>query len=96
MDFSALDCRDSSDVREALEFRDTPKHGRWLNIAENEWSSLTRQCLNGRCIGDLKALRNETTAWHTASNHKQRGIDGQFQVDDARIKLKSLYPNSLA
>ena len=75
-----------------LDFRYTPKHGSWLNIAENELSSLTRQCLKGRRLGDLCSLRAETTAWHQASNHKQRGVDWQFKIGDARRKLKSLYP----
>jgi hypothetical protein len=75
-----------------LEFIYTPKHGSWLNIAENELSSLTRQCLKGRRLGDLAVLRTETTAWHQANNAKQRGVDWQFQIADARGKLKSLYP----
>jgi hypothetical protein len=78
-----------------LDFRPTPKHGSWLNIAENELSSLTRQCLKGRRIGDIKILRQETQAWHKASNQKQRGVDWQFKIGDARRKLKSLYPKIL-
>jgi len=78
-----------------LEFRYTPKHGSWLNIAENELSSLTRQCLKGRRLGDIELLRTETQAWHQASNKKQRGVDWQFKIDDARQKLKSLYPKIL-
>jgi hypothetical protein len=78
-----------------LDFRYTPKHGSWLNIAENELSSLTRQCLKGRRLGDIELLRRETTAWHEASNHKQRGVDWQFKITDARRKLKSLYPKIL-
>ncbi len=75
-----------------LDFRFTPKHGSWLNISENELSSMTRQCLNGRRIGSIKQLREETKAWAVASNRKQRGVDWQFTVNDARNKLKSLYP----
>ncbi len=75
-----------------LDFRFTPKHGSWLNISENELSSMTRQCLNGRRIGDIEQLREETQAWATASNNKQRGVDWQFTINDARSKLKSLYP----
>lgn len=56
-------------------------------------SALTRQCLRGRRIPDITTLQREVTAWEKASNEKQRGIDWQFQVDDARAKLKSLYPN---
>jgi len=75
-----------------LDFRFTPKHGSWLNISENELSSMTRQCLKGRRIGDIEKLRNETQAWAAASNDKQRGVDWQFTINDARNKLKSLYP----
>jgi DDE superfamily endonuclease len=78
-----------------LDFRYTPKHGSWLNIAENELSSMTRQCLKGRRLGDIQSLRSETTAWHQASNSKQRGVDWQFKVEDARRKLKNLYPKIL-
>src|SRR5262249_58920831 len=75
-----------------LDFRPTPKHGSWLNIAENELSSLSRQCLKGRRIGDIKLLRTETQAGHEASNHKQGGVDWKLKIDDARRKLTSLYP----
>lgn len=75
-----------------LEFRHTPKHGSWLNIAENELSSMTRQCVRNRRFATIDLLRTETTAWHTRSNVKQRGVDWQFKVGDARRKLKSIYP----
>jgi hypothetical protein len=75
-----------------IEFRHTPKHGSWLNIAENELSSLTRQCVAGRRFGDIETLRTETAAWSTDVNNTQRGVDWQMKVDDARIKLKSVYP----
>lgn len=75
-----------------VEFRHTPKHGSWLNIAENELSSMTRQCVSGRRFATIDLLRQETTAWHERSNDKQRGVDWQFRIDDARMKLKSVYP----
>lgn len=75
-----------------LEFRHTPKHGSWLNIAENELSSMTRQCLKHRRFATINALRKETAAWHQHSNARQRGVDWQFKIDDARVKLKSVYP----
>jgi hypothetical protein len=78
-----------------IELHHTPKHGSWLNIAENELSSLTRQCVAGRRFGDLPALQSEVTAWSTDVNSTQRGVDWQMKVDDARIKLKSVYPRSL-
>ncbi len=75
-----------------LDFCHTPKHGSWLNIAENELSSMTRQCITGRRFATIELLREETTAWHKHSNDRQRGVDWQFKVDDARVKLKSVYP----
>jgi hypothetical protein len=75
-----------------LDFRYTPKHGSWLNIAENELSSLTRQCLRGRRLGDIQLLREETTAWERFSNDRQRGVEWHFKITDARTKLRSLYP----
>ena len=66
------------------EFHYTPKHGSWLNIAENELSSMTRQCVAGRRLGSSKQLREETSAWHEDINETQRGVDGQMKVDDAR------------
>lgn len=76
-----------------IEFRHTPKHGSWLNIAENELSSLTRQCVAGRRIGDIETLKEETAAWFSDVNSRQRGVDWQMKIDDARCKLKSVYPN---
>ncbi len=75
-----------------IQFCYTPKHGSWLNIAENELSSLTRQCVGGRRMGDVETLRAEITAWSTDVNDAQRGVDWQMKIDDARCKLKSVYP----
>ena len=74
-----------------LEIHYTPKHGSWLNIAEIELSALTRQCLNRR-IPDMDTLRSETRTWERRRNEKQKGVDWQFTTDNARIKLKRLYP----
>ena len=75
-----------------IEFCHTPKHGSWLNVAENELSSLTRQCIGGRRIGDLKTLQVRIAAWSQDINKTQRGVDWQMKLDDARCKLKSVYP----
>jgi hypothetical protein len=75
-----------------LEFCYTPKHGSWLNIAENELSSMTRQCVTGRRFEAIDDLSTQTTAWHEYSNEHQRGVDWQFKIGDARVKLKSIYP----
>lgn len=75
-----------------IEFCYTPKHGSWLNIAECELSAMTRQSLDGRRIGDLAALRAEIAAWSADINTRQRGVEWQMKVADARCKLKSVYP----
>ena len=80
---------------ERIEFHYTPKHGSWLNIAENELSSMTGQCLKDRKMTDIDMLRKETSAWATNSNKKQRGVNWQFKVENARQKLRSLYPKNV-
>jgi len=75
-----------------IEFCYTPKHGSWLNVAECELSCLTSQCLSGRRIGELLLLQSEIAIWSEKTNAKQRGVDWQFRIGDARTKLKRLYP----
>lgn len=75
-----------------LEYCHTPKHGSWLNIAENELSSMTRQSVTGRRFATIEDLRKQLTAWQDYTNAKQRTVDWQFKVEDARVKLKSIYP----
>ena len=75
-----------------IEFCHTPKHGSWLNVAECELSCLTSQCLSGRRIGELTLLQTEIGTWSNKTNAKQRGVDWQFRIEDARVKLKRLYP----
>ena len=53
---------------------------------------MTRQCLSERRIGNIETLQNEIKAWSTRVNHKQRGVDWQMNIRDARGKLKSVYP----
>lgn len=78
-------------LAERLEIHHTPKHGSWLNIAENELSALTRQCLDRR-IPEREILERETAAWYTERNQAQKSVDWQFSTADARIRLKRLYP----
>ena len=75
-----------------LEFHDAPRHGSWLNIAANELSWLTRQCISGRRIGSEIELCPETTAWTEATNLKQTGVEWHLKINDARIKLWSVCP----
>jgi len=78
-----------------LEIHYTPKHGSWLNIAEIELSALSIQCLGDRRIPSIESLNEQLLAWHTIRNISQKGVDWQFTTDDARIKLKHLYPGEL-
>ena len=75
-----------------LEIHHTPKHGSWHNIAEIELSAFTRQCLSGRRIGDLDMLRFEADKWERTRNGNQKSVDWQFTAQDARVKLRRLYP----
>jgi hypothetical protein len=79
-------------LAQRLEFHYTPKHGSWLNIAECELSALAAQCLGDRRIPTIEALNEELSAWNTRRNETQKGVDWQFTAEDARIKLKRLYP----
>ncbi len=74
-----------------LEIHYTPKHGSWLDIAEIELSVFTKQCLDRR-LEDIDTLRREAAAWANRRNAARAVVDWQFTTDDARIKLKRLYP----
>ena len=75
-----------------LEMHFTPKHGSWLNIAEIELSAMAAQCLGKRRISSIEELNRNLLAWHSVRNNRQKGVDWHFTTDDARIKLKRLYP----
>lgn len=79
-------------LAQRLEIHYTPKHGSWLDIAEIELSALGRQCLKSRRIDSLEVMNNELKSWYVDRNHNQRGVDWQFTAEDARIKLRRLYP----
>ena len=89
--YSAFPPEKAKQLAERLEIHYTPKHGSWLNIAEIELSVLKRQCLAGR-IDCIEKMRSEVAAWNTDRNHRQTQVDWQFRTDEARVKLKRLYP----
>lgn len=90
--YEAFEPQEAHRLAKRLEIHYTPKHGSWLNIAEIELSVLTNQCLNNRYISDIQTLAKETKAWEKNRNETQKGVDWQFTTNDARIKLKHLYP----
>jgi transposase len=79
-------------ILDKLEFHYTPKHGSWLNMAEIEFSVLSRQYLDQR-IGDKETLIREIGAWQKERNEKWVKMEWRFTTADARIKLKRLYPS---
>ncbi len=75
-----------------VEFHYTPKHGSWLNMAEIEFSLLSRQCLSDR-MADREHLGQEVNAWVRQRNSKNSEMNWRFTTEGARIKLKHLYPS---
>jgi hypothetical protein len=93
--YETFDPSHARSLARRLEIVPTPKHGSWLNIAENELSALTVQCVRGRRFGTIEELRQEVMAWAMECNAHQKGVHWQFTTGDARIKLQSLYPKFL-
>jgi len=89
--YEAFEPAEALRIANKIELIHTPKHGSWLNIAECELSVLSRQCLSRR-IAQRQTIANESHVWTTARNARQTGVDWQFTTDNARIKLKRLYP----
>jgi len=87
----AFDPETARKLAKRLEIHYTPKPGSWLNIAEIELGAMTKQCLDRR-IPSLMELRFELREWESSRNIKQKGVVWQFTTDDARIKLRRLYP----
>lgn len=89
--YEAFKPQEAQRLASRLEIHHTPKHGSWLNMAEIELSVLKGQCLNRR-IAERSTVESEILAWENHRNSKMKMINWQFTTDDARIKLKSLYP----
>jgi len=81
-------------LADKLEVHYTPRHGSWLNMAEIELSVLARQCLSER-MDDKENLKEQVAAWQVRRNASAVTIDWRFTTEDARIKLKRLYPTIL-
>ena len=78
-----------------IEFHYTPKHGSWLNIAESELGSMAIQALGNRRINSVDFLNEILSYWQLDRNSRQKGVNWQFTNEQARIKLKRLYPKPL-
>jgi hypothetical protein len=92
--YEAFSPQEALRLKERIEWHYTPKHGSWLNMAEIEIGVAQHQCLDRR-IAEQSALDHELQAWAKRRNAQQCGTDWQFTTQDARIKLKRLYPSTL-
>jgi hypothetical protein len=89
--YQAFPAPEARRLVERFEWVYTPKHGSWLDLAESELAVLTSQCLDRR-IPDQKTLTREVAAWAKHRNLRHAKADWHFTTDDARVKLKHLYP----
>jgi transposase len=90
--YETFDPEEARRLANKLEIHYTPKHGSWLNMAEIELSVLSRQCLDRR-VADFESLQAEARAWQERRDAAGNKIDWRFSTEDARIKLKRLYPS---
>lgn len=90
--YEAFPAEKAREIVRRIEFHHTPKHGSWLNVAECELSAMTSQCINNRRFGCIEWLEQELLAWAHKTNQTQRGVNWQFSIENARHKLKSIYP----
>jgi hypothetical protein len=90
--YQAFEPEEARRLWERFEVHYTPKHGSWLNMAEIELSVLARQCL-GQRFADRASLEAAVLAWQVDRNERGIEIDWQFTTQDARIRLKHLYPS---
>jgi hypothetical protein len=91
--YAAFGPAEAKRLPDKLELHDTPRHGSWLNMAEIELAMLAGQCLDRR-LADQATLEREVAAWQAARNRAGRGVNWRFTTEDARIKLKHLYPTT--
>src|SRR5215207_8962300 len=91
--YEAFEPAEAKRLADRLELHYTPRHGSWLNMAEIELSILAGQCLDRR-LADQATLEREVLAWQAARNRAGRGVNWRFTTEDARIKLKHLYPTT--
>ncbi len=89
--YQAFEPQEAQRLAQRIEWHYTPRHGSWLNMAEIELSVLARQCLKQR-MESRENMEQQVTAWQKRRNTAQGKVDWRFSVQDARCKLKRLYP----
>jgi len=90
--YEAFEPAEAKRIADKLEIHYTPKHGSWLDMAEIELGILARQCLSRR-IDNMEQLRDEVATWQVIRNTAEAKVNWRFTTENARIKLKKLYPS---
>ena len=90
--YKVFEPKEAKRLADKFELHYTPKHASWLNMAEIEFSILSRQCLNRR-IATQEILKSEVNKWQDNRNNSKHKINWRFTTSNARIKLKKLYPS---
>ncbi len=88
--YEAFEPKRARALARRVDFHHTPKHGRWLNIAENELNSLTRQCVSGRRLVDRREL--DPTRRRLANESRRRKDQTQIRLPPFLVVKKSLVP----
>jgi hypothetical protein len=91
--YEAFPAAEARRLVERFEWHYTPKHGSWLNLAESELGVLASQCLDRR-IPDKQTITDEVAAWVAKRNTHHAFANWRFTTENARVKLKSLYPST--
>lgn len=89
--YDAFEPAEARRIARKLVFHYTPKHASWLNMAEIEFSVISRKL--GPRVPNEAALKQKVKAIEASRNRSEATVDWQFTTDDARIKLKRLYPS---
>jgi transposase len=89
--YKTFPAEEARQLRDKLEIHYTPKHGSWLNMAEIEINVLVNHGLSKR-VSSIQQMKKEVTAWNKDRNKTAKKINWRFSTEDARIKLKQLYP----
>ena len=92
--YETFDPEEARRIARKLEFHFIPRNSSWLNIAEIEFSVLSRQCFDRR-IPDIETQETQIATWHKPRNEQKMGVDWQFTTEKAREKLKHLCPANL-
>jgi hypothetical protein len=90
--YETFEPQEARRIARKLEFHYTPKHGSWLNMAEIEFSVMSRQVLD-QWLPGIPHVQAALDPWVFSRNHQSIGVDWQFTTDKARIKLHRLYPS---